>query len=228
MIEVYKGDLSGLYIDSINQAIIEILFKDKNDGCYERPEYYLLELYRKGSSHNCMIVRHMDVTKELNYPDSSDAKGAAAAYNQWIREKSLTFPKIMFESQHSYFSRLAGGNWIQLRHFINPKLINAPKSKFFSEETSEYHKINISQYPEHQKAMNKWIAISSEFHKNFEDMVNAKNNHKLNLDQYYMEIKKIKKMSNKMTDQLNQLNELYKAGVLTKEEFAKAKKKILN
>ena len=228
MIEVYKGDLSGLYIDSINQAIIEILFKDKNDGCYERPEYYLLELYRKGSSHNCMIVRHMDVTKELNYPDSSDAKGAAAAYNQWIREKSLTFPKIMFESQHSYFSRLAGGNWIQLRHFINPKLINAPKSKFFSEETSEYHKINISQYPEHQKAMSKWIAISSEFHKNFEDMVNAKNNHKLNLDQYYMEIKKIKKMSNKMTDQLYQLNELYKAGVLTKEEFAKAKKKILN
>lgn len=228
MIEVYKGDLSGLYIDIINQAIIEILFKDKNDGCYERPEYYLLELYRKGSSHNCMIVRHMDVTKELNYPDSSDAKGAAAAYNQWIKEKSLTFPKIMLESQHSYFSRLAGGNWIQLRHFINPKLINAPKSKFFSEETSEYHKINISQYPEHQKAMNKWIAISSEFHKNFEDMVNAKNNHKLNLDQYYMEIKKIKKMSNKMTDQLYQLNELYKAGVLTKEEFAKAKKKILN
>ena len=31
MIEVYKGDLSGLYIDIINQAIIEILFKDKND-----------------------------------------------------------------------------------------------------------------------------------------------------------------------------------------------------
>jgi len=228
MIEVYEGDLAGRWISDIDPIIIEIVFHGQHDGCYERPEYYLLELYRKGSTYNCMVVSHMDVTKELNYPDSSDAKGAAAAYNQWIREKSLTFPKIMFESQHSYFSRLAGGNWIQLRHFINPKLINAPKSKFFSEETSEYHKINISQYPEHQKAMNKWIAISSEFHKNFEDMVNAKNNHKLNLDQYYMEIKKIKKMSNKMTDQLNQLNELYKAGVLTKEEFAKAKKKILN
>ena len=228
MIEVYKGDLSGLYIDIINQAIIEILFKDKNDGCYERPEYYLLELYRKGSSHNCMIIRHMDVTKELNYPDSSDGKSAAAAYNEWIRESSLNFPKIMLESQHSYFSRLAGGDWIQLRHFINPKLINAPKSKFFSEETSEYHKINISQYPEHQEAMNKWIAISSEFHQNFEDMVNAKNNHKLNLDKYYMEIKKIKKMSGELTDQLNELNELYKTGALTKEEFAKAKKKLLN
>tara|TARA_B110000090_G_C13050413_1_gene319299 strand:- start:51 stop:563 length:513 start_codon:yes stop_codon:yes gene_type:complete len=170
----------------------------------------------------------MDVTKELNYPDSSHGKSVAAAYNEWIRESSLNFPKIMLESQHSYFSRLAGGDWIQLRHFINPKLINAPKSKFFSEETSEYHKINISQYPEHQKAMNKWIAISSEFHQNFEDMVNAKNNHKLNLDKYYMEIKKVKKMSGDLTDQLNELNELYKTGALTKEEFAKAKKKLLN
>ena len=228
MIEIYKGNLSGLYVAIINQAIIEILFKDKNDGCYERPEYYLLELYRKGSSHNCMIIRHMDVTKELNYPDSSHGKSVAAAYNEWIRESSLNFPKIMLESQHSYFSRLAGGDWIQLRHFINPKLINAPKSKFFSEETSEYHKINISQYPEHQEAMNKWIAISSEFHQNFEDMVNAKNNHKLNLDKYYMEIKKVKKMSGDLTDQLNELNELYKTGALTKEEFAKAKKKLLN
>ena len=76
--------------------------------------------------------------------------------------------------------------------------------------------------------MNKWIAISSEFHQNFEDMVNAKNNHKLNLDKYYMEIKKIKKMSGELTDQLNELNELYKTGALTKEEFAKAKKKLLN
>jgi len=33
---------------------------------------------------------------------------------------------------------------------------------------------------------------------------------------------------NNLVDQLNSLNELYKSGVLTKEEFEKAKKKILN
>ena len=33
---------------------------------------------------------------------------------------------------------------------------------------------------------------------------------------------------NNIVDQLNSLNELYKSGVLTKEEFEKAKKKILN
>ena len=52
--------------------------------------------------------------------------------------------------------------------------------------------------------------------------------HKLNLDQYYMPIKNINKSNNQLTDQLNELNELYKTGVLTKEEFKKAKKKILN
>ena len=39
----------------------------------------------------------------------------------------------------------------------------------------------------------------------------------------------IKKNQNSdIVDQLNSLNELYKSGVLTKEEFEKAKKKILN
>ena len=32
MIELYKGDLAGYYIHYINQAILEIVFKDKHDG----------------------------------------------------------------------------------------------------------------------------------------------------------------------------------------------------
>ena len=38
---------------------------------------------------------------------------------------------------------------------IDPQILNAPKNKFISEETSEYHKNNISNYPEHQKIMQK-------------------------------------------------------------------------
>ena len=228
IIEVYEGVLAGLYISDIDPIIIEIVFKDKHDGCYERPEYFLLELYRKGATYNCMIVSHMDVTKELNYPDSPHGKAAASAYNYWIKKKSLSYPKIMFSAYHGYFSRMSGGTWYEIRHHINPKLLDAPNSKFFSEDTSEYHKMNISQYPKHKITMNKWIAISSEFHKNFEDMNNTKNHHKLNLDQYYMEVKKNTKNSNELTNQLNRLNELYKDGALTKEEFAKAKKKLLN
>ena len=39
---------------------------------------------------------------------------------------------------------------------------------------------------------------------------------------------KKKSKTNKIVDQLESLNDLYKSGVLTKEEFEKAKKKILN
>ena len=55
-------------------------------------------------------------------------------------------------------------------------------NKIFSEEASEYHKVNISQYPKHQKTMNEWI-LTSEFHLAIWNMVKAKK-HKLDLDKY--------------------------------------------
>ena len=182
MIEIYEGLLAGYYVGHVNPILTEIVFKDKHDGCYERPEYFLLKLYRKGSTFNCMIVRHMDVTKELNSPDGPQGKAAASAYNYWIKKKSLNYPKIMLESHHTYFSRLTGGTWHTVRRFINPKLLNAPQSKFFSEETSEYHKLNISQFPDHQQTMSAWISLSSQFQKEFEEMVKSKKRHRLNLD----------------------------------------------
>ena len=228
MIEIYEGLLGGYYIKYIEPILIELMFKDEHDGCYERSEYYLIEFYRKGSSFNCMVVRHMDVTKELNYPDSPDGKAAASAYNFWIKSNSLTYPKILLESYHSYFSRMAGGKWYEVRHFIHPKLLNAPKSNFFTEETSEYHKSNISQFPDHKKTMEKWISISSRFHKNFENMSKAKSHHKLALEKYFIEIESEAKSKDQVVDQLKKLNELYKSGALTEEEFVKAKNKILN
>jgi len=227
MIEIYEGLLAGYYVGYVNPILTEIVFKDKHDGCYERPEYFLLKLYRKGSTFNCMIVRHMDVTKELNSPDGPQGKAAASAYNYWIKKKSLNYPKIMLESHHTYFSRLTGGTWHTVRRFINPKLLNAPQSKFFSEETSEYHKLNISQFPDHQQTMSAWISLSSQFQKEFEEMVKSKKRHRLNLDQYIDSSIAIKS-DNLITDQLKKLNDMYKSGVLTREEFEKAKKKILN
>jgi len=58
-------------------------------------------------------------------------------------------------------------------------------------------------------------------------MVKAKKKHKLDLDKYIDSTVSINS-NYLMTDQLKKLNDLYKSGVLTKEEFEKAKKKILN
>ena len=65
-----------------------------------------------------------------------------------------------------------------------------------------------------------------------EKLFNAKENHLLNLNKYILE-KDIYNLSNQgekknITEDLEKLNELYKSGAITKEEFKKAKDKILN
>ena len=230
-VRVGQFQLAGIVEARINTALYEILFKDKYDGCYERPEYFVLEFYTKGSSHNCFWVEHEEVNKLYN-PDDPALRGANRLLIQWLEDNSIKLPKITLGSDHSYFSRLTGGTWFMVGYSANPKIFDAPKNKFYTEESSEYHKYNIEKFPEHKKTMQKWISISAERHKRFEENVNARNSNKLDLNNYYSGKIKPKdnknKLSSEVISQIKQLNDLYKAGVLTKEEFEKAKKKILN
>ena len=94
LIFTYKGDLSGESMGFIDSAVNEITFKDKYDGCYERPEYYLMNVYKKGGTHNCLIVRHIDVNKELFAPD--DPQSISPILKQYLREKSIILAPIFF------------------------------------------------------------------------------------------------------------------------------------
>ena len=230
-VRVGQFQLAGIVEARINTALYEILFKDKYDGCYERPEYFVLEFYTKGSSHNCFWVMHEEVNKLYN-PDDPALRGANRLIKKWLKDNSIKLPKITLGSDHSYFSRLTGGTWFTVGYSANPKIFDAPKNKFYTEESSEYHKYNIEKFPEHKKTMQKWISISAERHKRFEENVNARNSNKLDLNNYYSGKIKPKdnknKLSSEVISQIKQLNDLYKAGVLTKEEFEKANKKILN
>ena len=64
--------------------------------------------------------------------------------------------------------------------------------------------------------------------KEFENISRAKANHKLQLDKYIFDNEVDLNSNKNIVNELNALNELYKSGVLTKEEFEKAKKKLLN
>ena len=228
-ISIEELKTEGKYQDAVNQIIYEILFKNKYDGCYERPEYTVLEVYAKGSSHNCLRVAHQDVIKELYNPDDPQRKNAHIQLRRWLKKRSIELPKITLGSSHSYFSRLAMGKWFAIGYMADPKIFNAPESKYLTEESSEYHKNNISNYPEHNKIMKKWISISAERHVNFEKSIKVIKRHSLDLDQYYLaESKSDNQLSNEIIDQIKKLNDLYKSGILTKDEFEKAKKKILN
>ena len=228
-ISITEWKTAGVFENIVNQALYEILFKNKYSGCYDKPEYTVIKSYAKGSSHNCFWVFHTEVDKFLNYPDDPSLRGANRLLKKWVKDNSIKLPKIMLSSDHSYFSRLTGGTWFVVTHAVNPKLLDAPKNKYFTEERSEYHKLNINNFPKHNKVMQKWISISAARHKSFEKNVNAKNSHKLDLEMYLpSESKNNQVKSNEVLTQLKKLNDLYKDGVLTKEEFEKAKKKILD
>ena len=228
VIELSVGDLTSGYQGHIDVALKEIVFKDKHDGCYSRPEYFLLELYKKGNSFNCMVINHADMNKMVYFPDDPELKTARRFYRRFIESEKLVLPPIMLQSYHTYFSRLVGHHWYTQIHLINPKFFNGPVSKFLNEETSEYHKLNIKKYPKFEIFMNEWVSRSSQTHISFEKNIKIRKKHKLNLSKHLLNVKKENDSSNDFVDQLNQLIKLKSEGILTKEEFEKAKKRLLN
>ena len=220
---------AGIYEGHLNVEIIKIFFKGKYDGCYERPEYYYLNFYRKGSTFNCFLVRHGVPEKAIYDPDDPYLRNANSQIKKWIKDKSIELPKIMLASEHMYFSRLVFGKIYGVSYSIDPSILNGPEISFFTEDSSEYHKYNIKNYPEHEKIMQKWLSISSNRHKAFEKTVKAKEKHLLNLSEFVSSGTSLNSNQSEDTvEQLKKLNDLYKSGVLNKDEFEKAKKKILN
>jgi hypothetical protein len=231
-LEIGFSNLAGKFVYYVDPIMTEIMFKNTHDGCYERPEYLVMELYRKGSTHNCFKIRHLETVKELYNPDDKSTLGFLASIKKYINDNNQkNLPKIMLGSFHSYFSRTNGGDWYLISHLINPKNINAPDSKFFTEESSEYHKYNIDNYPTHKEVMNKWISSSAKRHLELEKLAKANTNHRLNLEKYVLKDNHLdnSKQENNINfiDQLNKLNDLFKSGSLSKEEFEKAKRKLL-
>ncbi len=227
LIFISDFDVAGIYESYVNEAIQEIYFTNKYDGCYERPEYYLQIRYKRGNSLNCLTVQHIDTDKELNNPDDPEMRGAFAQVNKWINNNNYDLPKIMLNSEHNYFSRLVRGELAGISYSIDPKILNSPSIQNFREEDSEFHKYNIENYPKHKKIMEKWVSIAAKRHQIFERNHRAKKKHLLNLDKYISNDNSSDNKSN-IVENLKKLNDLYKSGVLTKEEFEKAKKKLLN
>ena len=223
-------DIGTRFQSAFNDALHLIMFKNEYDGCYERPEYYILEYFAKGSSHNCFWIMHLDVFKELNDPDDPELRGVNAQYKAWLRDNKIELPKIAIGSSHSYFSRLTGGKWFVIDNYFDPQILGAPKSDFINEERSEYHKYNISNYPDHKKIMEKVVSIGAKRHKKFELEVRAKEHHKLDLSLLITKPTEnnVMEKSKDIITQLNKLNNLFNSGALTEEEFKRAKEQILN
>ena len=228
-------DTFGKYISDVNSWLHKVIYKNKYDGCYKRPEYYILELFNKGSSTNCLIIRHIDPNKELYNPDDKELAYLDAPLIRWIEDNSIKVPDVMLKSEHLIFVRTSSPKFYIVNYSINPEFFKGPINKFTTEDDSEYHPNNIKKYKKHEKFMNDFIKKASAIHLELENKIKLKQYQKLELAKYSPASKSIiskksnkNEISNEDIKRLKELKKLLDNGILTQEEFNTQKKKILN
>lgn len=235
VIELYEVRIRGWHQSAVTDWLQEQFFKNEHDGCYQRPEYYLTKVKKKGSFFNCFIVRHIDTEKLLFSPDDPMRKEATTIIRKYLRENNIKVPKIMIARSHDFFATTVIDSYYGTIYLFNPETQGGPKNKFLTENTSEYHRSNIQNYPKHKKYMEDFVINAAYEHKKFEQMVHAKSKHVLDFSEYNIEepsntttTTTTTTSGSQLTKQLKELKQLYDDGALTKEEFTKAKKKLLN
>jgi len=171
------------------------------------------------------MIRHIDTYKELNYPD--DPSTVIKYKKIFLEKKNFKIPKTMIVSRHLFFAPSVRDKGVEVTYSINPELFGAPATINGDENNSEYHRSNINNFPEKKDFMSQWLSNRAKYHQTFEKNIKAKEHHLLDLDKFINQ-KKNEEKKNLLTNQLKNLTDLYKSGVLTEEEFKKAKKKILN
>ena len=221
-----SGKRQGLVSQILDRAYVNGV----TDGCYEKNEYYLVKVWKKGMAANCLRVRHIDLKKEMYSPDYNVEEGYQEPYNEagfkyFIKKRNLEIPKILISHQHFYMSPSYGGRTVAVYIDRNPEFLKVGKTLNGDETNSEYHKANLNKHPKKEKLVNDIIQKSFVFHSNLEEKVKAKKHQKLDLGIANNKTKDSERKS--VVSELEKLNELYKSKAITKEEYIAAKKKIL-
>ena len=226
-------DNLGKYMSDISAIIQNEVFRPKKNGCKSRQHYNYLKFIKKGFAHNCMYVKILDVQREL-YPSDYDKDAIFTSHvRRWIKKNNIKIPDIYLDYTATYHAMTVRPAWYVLSLMQTPESFANYKPKFTSRDTSEFHPDKINDFPLAKKIMKGWIEKSTALHKDFEKFQKVKKHHELDLSDYFVRkpkrtIKKTKKTGGNITDELNKLNDLYQSGALTKEEFVKAKAKLLN
>ena len=222
-------DNLGKWVAYISGVIQAEVFKPKKGGCRERQHYNYLNFYKRGFAHNCMIVTMLDVQKEL-YPSESDGDEVfTASLRNYIKKNNIKLPSMFLEYSASFHSMVVRPAWYVMSYGITPEAFANYKPKFTSRETTEFHPSRINNFPEAKKVMEKWLIKSAQIQKNFEKFQTVKKYQELDLSEILQKDLKMnnKNIQNSLSKELIRLNDLYKSGALSKDEYEKAKKKVL-
>ena len=192
----------------------------------KRENLYFYKNYIKGNAFNCWFVNHN--TMQLT-SDKIKSNSYLGKVKQYIINNGVIVPNIAVYSEHLYSSPRHKNVYFQLRYYENPEISGVPKAESKTWAQSEYQPTKISLHPKKKAFMENYIIKSAKYQRDFETGIGMLPEHRLDTS---MAVKKqtlenAKPKSN-MVNELSDLNKLYKSGALSKEEFDKAKKKLLN
>ena len=159
--EICDLTTGGKWTPQIAFIISNLVKNDRYDNCNLKPEYYYSKYISIGNTSNCFVFRHIDVTKEINYPD--DPNTSFDFLREYLENKNLTLPKIMIGSRHLFFAPSIKDKAVEIIHYINPELIGAPATIESNENLTEYHRGNIKNYPEKKKLLIAFYKIELNF-----------------------------------------------------------------
>ena len=207
-------------------------FNSKEEGCRQRQHYNYLNVYKRGNAHNCMVVSILDVQRALNPSEYDPDRVFNLGIRKWVDKNEISLPKIYLKYESSFHSMAVRDEWYVMLYAETPEYFANYKPKFTSRDTTEFHPDKIENFSEAKKIMQRWIKKTAVLHSDFEIFLKAKKSQKLDLSDYIAskqkkKQKKIKLSNDNITEELIKLNKLYKSGALTKEEFEKAKKRVL-
>ena len=197
------------------------------DFC-ERTNVYFIKKHRGNKNYACWMVNH-------SRSDIGANKGFWAKVREYEIANKIKGPDIYVYSQYEYSK---GSKMWGALYFYNPELDGVPKPKNIEWATNEFHKQRVMNYPKHEEFLKKFISISANFVDAFNQTHKIKDSSKssLSVKEYISNVSinvgsgtATENNSNEsLVNQLKSLKDLLDSGAISKEEFDKAKKKLLN
>ena len=205
-------------------------------GWWNPPEYcdrtnvYFIQKKKANKKYACWMVNH-------SRSDIGANKGFWAKVREYEIANKIKTPDIFVYSRYEYSK---GPKVWGSAYYYNPELDGVPKPKSLEWDTNEFHKQRVMDYPKHEEFLNKYISISADFINAFNKTHKIKDTSSisLNASEYIANVsintgdsdssKKKKESASSLTEELKNLKELLDSGAITKDEFNKAKEKLLN
>lgn len=185
-----------------------------------REDIYAYEKSLGNEMFNCWMVNH------YRWSFSHTLTDYEKKLKNILISENIKTSDIMIYSQHLFASKRSGNVYHLIKHYINPESQGIEPPVQLDWSTSEYQKIKISSYPKKKAFLDKFVLTSANFHKQIQDGIGVNKIDKIVLDKYINS--NISNLNTNTTSELERLERLFKSGTITKEEFEKAKNKILN